>query len=239
MQESTGSSKSKQMEATEAKTSAKVVRSGKRLRGDPQPEDVVQISDEEEEETAIDELASKKMRLEVEVKKAELKSLRSQKQAAVDKVKEISSELEAVHKLIGEEKECLKQHKEEEKSYKKQAETYDIEIQALQRKRDDVLKLKAEKRRSVKGCHLNISIRELEETSLKGKLDKANLNVKKFDQEIADLPAAPGYSQDMLSLLDSQIAGKKRELECPVCFEESAPPIYTCTAQHLVCANCR
>ena len=239
MQESTGSSKSKPVEATEAKTSAKVVRSGKRLRGDPQPEDVVQISDEEEEETAIDELASKKMRLEVEVKKAELKSLRSQKQAAVDKVKEISSELEAVHKLIGEEKEYLKQHKEEEKSYKKQAETYDIEIQALQRKRDDVLKLKAEKRRSAKGCQLNISIRELEDTSLKGKLDEANLNVKKFDQEIADLPAAPGYSQDMLSLLDSQIAGKKRELECPVCFEVSAPPIYTCTAQHLVCANCR
>ena len=114
MQESTGSSKSKPVEATEAKTSAKVVRSGKRLRGDPQPEDVVQISDEEQEETAIDELASKKMRLEVEVKKAELKSLRSQKQAAVEKVKEISSELEAVHKLIGEEKECLKQHKEEE-----------------------------------------------------------------------------------------------------------------------------
>ena len=218
-----------------------MMRSGKRLRGDPQPEEIVQISDEEEEEeeTAIAELASKKMRLEVEVKKAELKSLRSQKQVAVDKVKEIFSELETVRNLIGEEKECLKQYKEEEKSYKKQAETYDIEIQALKQKRDDVRKLKAEKRRSAKVCQFGINMRELEETSLEGRLSEANLNIKKFEQEIADLPAAPGYSQDMLSLLDSQIAGKRRELECPVCFEESAPPIYTCTAQHLVCASCR
>ena len=67
----------------------------------------------------------------------------------------------------------------------------------------------------------------------------AELEVKKIEQEIAGLPTAPGYNQDVLSLLDDQITAKRRELECPICFEECAPPIYTCTAQHLVCAKCR
>ena len=68
---------------------------------------------------------------------------------------------------------------------------------------------------------------------------EAKLEVKKIEQEIASLPTAPGYNQDMLSLLDDQITAKRGELECPVCFEECAPPIYTCIAQHLVCAECR
>merc|ERR1719432_299955 len=82
-------------------------------------------------------------------------------------------------------------------------------------------------------------MREEHGTRLKRQREEAKLEVEKVEKEIADLPAAPGYSQDMLTLLDNQIAAKRRELECPVCFEESAPPIYTCNAQHLVCAKCR
>ena len=215
----------------------------KRPRVVTQTEDVIEIKDDEEEEeedvTAIAELASKKMRLEVEVKKQELKSLKVKKQVTVDEVTKISSELEAIRELIEKGKESLKQHKKEEKSYKKQAEAFEVEIQVLQQKKDDVLKLKAEKRELARSDQVAIYMREEQGTRLERKLEEVKVKVQKFDQEIADLPAAPGYSQDMLNLLDSQITAKRSELECPVCFEESAPPIYTCISQHLVCANCR
>ena len=74
---------------------------------------------------------------------------------------------------------------------------------------------------------------------MKEGLEKTNSNVKKLDKSLADLPSAHGFSQDYVSLLDDQIATRRKELECPVCFEEAAPPIYTCVAQHLVCAKCR
>ena len=142
-QESTGSLRFSPVEATNGDAP---VGSSKRPRDDSEAENVIEIKDDEEEVTAIAALASKKMRFEVEVKKQELKSLKVKKQAAVDKVKKISSELGAVRDSIENEKELLKQLKREEKSYKKQAEAYEVEIQALQQKKADVLKLKAEKR---------------------------------------------------------------------------------------------
>ena len=63
--------------------------------------------------------------------------------------------------------------------------------------------------------------------------------IKTAEQQIADLPNASGYSQEKLQELEDQIAAKQSELECPVCYEEAAPPIYTCVAQHLVCNKCR
>ena len=154
-------------------------------------------------------------------------------------MKKISSELEAVDELIEKDKEALMQHRGEEKSFQKQAETFEVEIQALLQRKADVLKLKAEKQELAISDEVAIHKREEQAARLGRKLDEAKDNLKKVDQEIADLPAAPGYSQDMLSLLDNQIADKRRELECPVCFEECAPPIYTCMSQHIVCANCR
>ena len=74
---------------------------------------------------------------------------------------------------------------------------------------------------------------------LKEGLEKTNSNVKKLEKNLADLPSAHGFSEDYVSLLDEQIATRRKELECPVCLEEAAPPIYSCIAQHLVCAKCR
>ena len=240
-QEPTGSLKCNPGAATnEDAAPAATQTSSKRLREESEMEEVIEIKDDEEEDvTAIAALASKKMRLEVEVKKAELKSLKVQKQEAVDKVKKISSELEAVHESTGQQKESLKQHRREEKSFKKQAEGYEVEIVALYKKQIDALKLKAEKRDLAKGDEAAISMSKEQGTRLERQLEEAKLEIEKVEKEIAYLPSAPGYSQEMLSLLDNQIAAKRRELECPVCFEECAPPIYTCIAQHLVCVKCR
>jgi len=212
----------------------------KRLREEAQMGEVIEIKDDEEEDvTAIAALASKKMRFEVEVKKQELKNLKVKKQEAVDKVKKISSELEAVHELTEQQKGLLKQHKGEEKSYEKQVEAFETEIEALRRKRMDASQLKAEKRLLAKDDEAAINMSKEKGTRLERQLGEAKLEIKKVEKEIADLPSAPGYNQDMLNLLDNQIAAKKRELECPVCFEEAVPPIYTCNAQHLVCVKCR
>jgi len=211
-----------------------------RLREESQMGEIIEIKEEEEEDlTAIAALASKRIRFEVEVKKQELKNLKVQKQEAVNQVKKISAELEAVHESTEHQKGLLKQHKGEEKSYKEQAEAYQIEIEALCRKLMDALKLKDEKSLLAKDDEAAISMSKEKGTMLERQLDEAKLKVEKVEKEIADLPSAPGYSPDMLSLLDNQIAAKRRELECPVCFEECATPIYTCNAQHLVCAKCR
>merc|ERR1719432_408122 len=82
---------------------------------------------EDRDEMAIAEHVSKKMRLEVELKTAEMKNLKAQKQAAVVQVMQISAELEAVHNLVEKEKESLKQRKMEEDSYQEKIETYNTE----------------------------------------------------------------------------------------------------------------
>ena len=194
---------------------------------------------EDRDEIAIAEHVNKKMRLEVQLKIAEMKSLKAQKQAAVDQVTQISTELEVVHGLIEKKKKLLKQSKMEEESFRAKVETFNTEIQVLQQKRDDALKLKAEKVEIAKGHQAAIDKGEKAGQILERRLEKMKLTVRRFEEEIAVLPSAPGYSKDLASLLDEQIAAKRSELVCPVCFEQCAPPIFSCIAQHLVCGRCR
>ena len=81
--------------------------------------------------------------------------------------------------------------------------------------------------------------RKAEEITLEIQRQSALRQIKTAEQQIADLPNASGYSEEKLQELEDQIAAKRSELECSVCYEEAAPPIYTCVAQHLVCAKCR
>jgi len=45
--------------------------------------------------------------------------------------------------------------------------------------------------------------------------------------------------KEQIKALEVQISDMSLELECPVCFEVCAPPIYMCLAQHPVCSGCR
>ena len=84
-----------------------------------------------------------------------------------------------------------------------------------------------------------INRRKARETRLENQRQNALEQIRIAEEQIADLPNATGYSYKKLDELEVQIADKKSELECPVCFEEAVPPIYACVAQHLVCAKCR
>ena len=186
----------------------------------------------EEHETTIVEAASKKMKLEVDAKAKEMKRLMLEKEKAVENLEKISSELGAVHKLIGKDRGFLKQCEEEERVNQKRIEAMNLCINALLQKSE-------ERQALVRDRQLAQKSREEEGARLEGQLEKVKLLINEVEQKIADLPTAPVYSQEMLSSLEKQITAKRRELECPVCLVESAPPIYTCVAQHLVCANCR
>ena len=74
-------------------------------------------------------------------------------------------------------------------------------------------------------------------------LGETRLKSQRISEQMCELQAAFGYDMMKLELelesLEKQIAEKKVELECPICFKLCAPPIYTCQAQHLVCIACR
>ena len=52
--------------------------------------------------------------------------------------------------------------------------------------------------------------------------DKANLEAQRFLQNI-----------------NKKIEAKESDLECPVCLEVSAAPIFSCNEQHIICSACR
>jgi len=185
-----------------------------------------------EHKTTIAGAASKKMKLEVTAKNKDMKMLELEKGEAVENLKKISSELSAVQELLVKERAFLKQHEEEDCVDQERIKALKCEIQDLVQKRE-------ERRAMVSDRQLVQRSREEEEKRLEGRVEEIKLLIKEVEQKMSDLPTAPVHSQEMLNILENQITAKRRELECPVCLEESTPPIYTCAAQHLVCGKCR
>lgn len=87
------------------------------------------------------------------------------------------------------------------------------------------------------------SLKENQLMNTRKDLGEAKLKSQRISEQVVELQTAFGYDSMKLELelenLEKQIAEKKVELECPICFKLSAPPIYTCQAQHLICIVCR
>ena len=172
------------------------------------------------------------MKLEVDAKVKEMENLKQQKEEAIKKVERISRKIEAERLSADHHKDALANHKK------------DDEVDRLrQKKLQEELSAVIERRRARKVVvYIEqgiIGTKAVEQRAWAQELEETKDKVKKLEEKLEGLPADPGFSQDVINLLDHQIASKKKELECPVCLEESAPPIYTCVAQHLVCAKCR
>ena len=118
-------------------------------------------------------------------------------------------------------------------------EALELEIQERKYRKKELLRVKEERQVMIRGRLILLNRRKNEEISLGVQRQSTLRQIKTAEQQIADLPNASGYSQEKLQELEDQIAAKQSELECPVCYEEAAPPIYTCVAQHLVCNKCR
>jgi len=195
---------------------------------------ITEARDHEQEEDVgkIAQQASKKMKLEVSAKVREMESLKFQREAAVQKGKLISSAIESTQNVLDQDREILRMHEAGEQFDKKR-------LERINKEREGIMMTLAARQSVIQQYQSSVRGREERTRKLKEKLEETNTNVKKFEKNLADLPSAPGFSQDVVSLLDNQIAAKRKELLCPVCLEEAVPPIYSCVAQHLVCANCR
>lgn len=56
-------------------------------------------------------------------------------------------------------------------------------------------------------------------------------------ESVRDKQSAVGHREE-LQLLNSQIGRLETNLECPICLETAATPIYQCAEGHLVCSSC-
>ena len=79
--------------------------------------------------------------------------------------------------------------------------------------------------------------------NMRKELEEMRMKSQRISEQVVQLQTAFGYDSMKLEVelesLEKQIAEKKVDLECPICFKLCAPPIYTCQNQHLVCIACR
>ena len=71
-------------------------------------------------------------------------------------------------------------------------------------------------------------IDEIKQRRQKEEQDQQKKNIEKRENDSRDKSADT-----------TQIVDVKSELECPVCFELSRPPIFQCPEGHIICNECR
>ena len=191
----------------------------------------------------IAEQVGKKMKLEINAKVKEMESLTYQREAAVKKAKRLSRKIEAVQCSADQESEFLAKHENDDELDRKKLSRirscYVLHCQNHLAKKEEIANNRAARQAVIRKHRDNLIEKAATQKALKEELEETNNNIKKLDIKMEDLPSDSGFSQDVSILLDDQIATRRKELECPVCLEEAAPPIYSCIAQHLVCAKCR
>ena len=126
---------------------------------------------------------------------------------------------------------------QEEVADRRRLEALEQEIQERKYREKELLKVMEQRQARMRHQTAVINRRKAGETRLENQRQNALEQIRIAEEQIADLPNATGYSHKKLDELEVQIADKKSELECPVCFEEAVPPILQyspCVAQHLV-----
>ena len=80
-----------------------------------------------------------------------------------------------------------------------------------------------------------------ENKKTKNQLEKEieEINVRLEETQRPEKTRTQPENQDFLEYINSQIEAKEKELECPVCFEVAAAPLFCCDDQHIICSDCR
>ena len=252
-----GGDEPQQVEVGESSGTEALAALGSNLQDTPRPtfsssEKTGSRDDEQETEVAkIAKQVGKKMKLEINAKVKEMQSLKYQREAAVNKVKRLSRKIEAGQYSADQESEFLAKHEKDDELDRKKLKNlkklesdrirqwYDLRCQKHLAKRKEIAKIQVARKAVISKHRDNLIEKAATQRALKEELEETNKHIQKLEIKMEDLPSDPGFSPDVISLLDDQIATRRKELECPVCLEEAAPPIYSCVAQHLVCAKCR
>ena len=189
---------------------------------------VILETDEElpdKDEVNILKAVSQKMKLEVNAKNQELKGLRARKEKAIKDLHSITSKITAVQKKTERKREYLELDQQEEVADRRRLEALEQEIQERKYREKELLKVMEQRQARMRHQTAVINRRKAGETRLENQRQNALEQIRIAEEQIADLPNATGYSHKKLDELEVQIADKKSELECPVCFEEAVPPI--------------
>ena len=115
---------------------------------------------------------------------------------------------------------------------------YEVKIYQTKRKHEQELELiqnnyQHELLSSRKQSKEEIVSKEREVKVAQSKVEQLKMRMKQSFNAVS-----PPENQ-MIAFLDRTIAMKEEELECPVCYELPAPPIYKCPEDHLICNRCR
>ena len=192
-----------------------------------------------EEEKEIARAAFERAKVEIAAKTGALRGLQNQKEDAAKKITELQSKTKEVQIKIESKKRSLEEAEKERQIAEVKLVEVEEEEQMIKKKRRKMQSILQEKEDTE--VLLKMDVRQQVEKLAKQeeKVKNAEKVVEDLQRQIKALPEAPGYNPYMLKQLDDQISERKEELECPVCFHECSPPIYTCAAQHLICGNCR
>ena len=223
-------------------------------------EDVANIRhDEEEQENILHGLDLsgtgdpniQALRKELVIKEAKLKDLLESGQVLVEsRGKEMSVLLSRVEDA-----------EEEKHSMLKQVAELDNEMQKI---KDELAKMDERKGKLMKNMKgkdkkLNKSLKKKKqlEDLIEAEVNENKQARRELEKEIASLKAeiealtkakantsnsvdkAKLENQRFLLNINKKIEAKESDLECPVCFEVSATPIYSCNEQHIICSDCR
>jgi len=75
----------------------------------------------------------------------------------------------------------------------------------------------------------------------RGQIDNVKLKISKINEEIGrtlDIDICSKKSDSFKDILIEAITQKEVDLQCPVCYVVSPPPLYKCTREHLICSEC-
>ena len=148
------------------------------------------------------------------------------KQSILKKVAEVDSDICEISRQLAK----LQANKEElMREVEGQNEVFNESLKK-RRQLEDLIQLEVDKN---KGSRMQL---EKEIESLRVKID----NLTKTEDNVSGtVNKAMLDAQRFLLNIDKKIEAKESDLECPVCFEVCAPPIYSCDEQHIICSECR
>merc|ERR1719391_927694 len=192
-----------------------------------------------EEERGIAEAVFERARVEIAAKTDALGYFKIQKGEAIKKVTELHSKTKGIQVKVESKKRSLEEAKKERQIAEGKLVEVEEEEQLIKKKKKRMQSILQEKEDTEALLVMDIRQQEGKLAEQEEKVKKAEKVIEELEHQMKALPEAPGYDPSMLKQLDDQISERKEGLECPVCFCECSPPIYTCASQHIICGNCR
>jgi len=106
---------------------------------------------------------------------------------------------------------------------------------------DEIHKLEGYMDRELEKAQVEGSSIESRILDLKRKLSEIDkvIDSGNAPRRVISVPQPEETTKSWIDFIDKEIIEKERDLECPVCLEIAACPIYMCSESHLICRNCR